>query len=518
MRSARFAILASLVAVLLSATGGVVYADPGHDDDAGHSGPPELPPFDGPSSHNMTLVGNSDKDGATNSDIAFWGNLAFSGNYNGFRVLDVSDPTNPQVLSDYYCRGPQSDVSVYQAAGRLLLFLSVDRPQNQESCDGTQAGSSRDTPLINDPQGGVRAEFGFEGIRIFDVTDPRRPVFLDGVPTPCGSHTHTLVPEPNQQRLHLYVSAYPLGSSVTPSTSDAPAELRCESPHQKIPIVTVPFGNPLDSTVKAQRLSDDTAPYPAGIPGDPTRGLVKACHDINVFMPRNLAVASCIGDVQIWDISDPLNPTTLDGQRHTHIYSPSETDRFEFVHSGVITWDGEYFAIMDETGGGGSSECDGAPEEAGGQSENGFYYFYRLVDPGEAAPTLLSRYMIPRPQGAQVCVSHNGNIVPVEGRYLMAAAYYMGGNTIVDFTDVRHPTEVAYSDLNDNIGMTDSWSTYWYNDHVYVNGGLGRFGASGNRGVDVFTVTNPDGTRLRARKFHHLNPQTQEVSQVPDAP
>src|ERR1041384_6822302 len=33
---------------------------------------------------NMNLVGNSDKDGTINSDLAFWGNLAYSGNYGGF--------------------------------------------------------------------------------------------------------------------------------------------------------------------------------------------------------------------------------------------------------------------------------------------------------------------------------------------------------------------------------------------------------------------------------------------------
>jgi len=37
-------------------------------------------------------------------------------------------------------------------------------------------------------------------------------------------------------------------------------------------------------------------------------------------------------------------------------------------------------------------------------------------------------------------VSHNANAVPVKGRYLMAAAYYQGGNTIVDSTDVTKPS------------------------------------------------------------------------------
>jgi hypothetical protein len=64
--------------------------------------------------------------------------------------------------------------------------------------------------------------------------------------------------------------------------------------------------------------------------------------------------------------------------------------------------------------------------------------------------------------------------------------------------------------------VADSWSSYWYNDHVVVNGGLGRLGATNNRGVDIFRVTDEDGTRLKTRTWHHSNPQTQEEFQIPD--
>ena len=46
-----------------------------------------------PGARNMTLVGNADKDGTINSDLAFWGNLAYAGNYGGFRILDISGDT-----------------------------------------------------------------------------------------------------------------------------------------------------------------------------------------------------------------------------------------------------------------------------------------------------------------------------------------------------------------------------------------------------------------------------------------
>ena len=42
----------------------------------------------------------------TSSDIAFWGDLAYVGDYGGFRIFDVSEP-EPTLVSDVRCYGPQ---------------------------------------------------------------------------------------------------------------------------------------------------------------------------------------------------------------------------------------------------------------------------------------------------------------------------------------------------------------------------------------------------------------------------
>ena len=441
-------------------------------------------------SRRLSLVGNADNDGTTNTDMAFHGTHAYAGTFDGFRVLDISRD-RPRVVADVRCRGPQSDLSVYKMGRRTYLFQSVDMPQTRQDC------ASEDTPFWPGDQD--RHTPGFEGLRMFDVTDPARPRYLRSIPTACGSHTHTLVPDRRHRRLYIYVSSYPLGPGVTPAGYSGPLK-RCTLPHRKISIVRVPFAAPTRATVAEQPLSRDTTPLAGGL---------KACHDIQVFMPRKIAVASCLGDAQLWDISRPGDPSTRDGDRHTHIRSPSRRDRFEFVHSAFVGWRGTKFAVMDETGGGMGPECNGRA------STGGFYYFYKLVKPGARAPRLRSRYTIPRRQAPELCTSHNGGVIPIAGRDLAVAAYYQGGNTVIDFTNVRRPREVAYADLDTPVGLADSWSAYWFNGRVFANGGHNRRGDTGNRGLDVFRLRVP-GLRIgRAKRLAYSNAQTQETSQVP---
>ncbi len=480
-----FVLLAAVVALTVPA---VATADPalpgeiGHDNGT-HDHAPLEEPFSGPASVGMSRLAGSPKAGTTNSDLAFWQDLAIAGNYDGFRIFDISRADRPQELVDFACRGPQNDVSVYKIKSRLYLFQSVDRAQTKEDC------TSRDTPLVS-AGGTTYASPGFEGVRMFDITDPREPRFLTAFATDCGSHTHTLVPDTARQRLFLYVSSYPLGSGRTPPGSDGYKGTQCRTPHKKISIIEIPFSKPTAGTVREKALSSDTTP---------NRGF-QGCHDVQAVLRDNIAIGSCAGDVQVWDISNRANPTSADGERHTHVPNRGDGRPFDFVHTAIATYDGRYMAVTDETGGGGTAECDGR------SSDDGFLYFYRVPRPGDRTPALEGRYMIPRPQGREICVTHNGQMIPVtDGRYLASFAYYQGGTSMVDFTDPRNPREVAYTDGPD----ADFWSSYWYNDHVFTNGGLNRR-AAGNPGFEVYSVTDEDGSPLRTRTWHHLNPQTQE--------
>jgi hypothetical protein len=111
-----------------------------------------------------------------------------------------------------------------------LLFQSVDTLQRNgelvcsqnRASDTSACGPVRERTLVC-----------FEGIRIFDLTDPAHPVYLKAVYTDCGSHTHTLIPDLPNNRLLIYVSSYP-GSSGR----------RCPTPFRKFSIVQVPLDAP----------------------------------------------------------------------------------------------------------------------------------------------------------------------------------------------------------------------------------------------------------------------------------
>src|SRR5262245_34088142 len=127
----------------------------------------------------MKLLAGLPKTGTTNSDIAFWGHLAYQGNYNGFRVIDIAEPEAPKVLADVDCGSGQGDVTVW---GNILV-RSVDYPMTERSCAGERSPNPTTSGL-------------FEGVQIFNVANPAVSQLVKLVDTDCGSHTNTLIPDP----------------------------------------------------------------------------------------------------------------------------------------------------------------------------------------------------------------------------------------------------------------------------------------------------------------------------------
>ncbi|MGF1671795.1 MAG: hypothetical protein ACFCU6_15220, partial [Balneolaceae bacterium] len=128
--------------------------------------------------------------GVTNSDLAFKDNYAIQGNYNGFMVWDISDPADPELVVDFLCPASQSDVSVY----KNLLFVSGEGLGGRLDC-GTQGVQETVSP------GRLR------GIRIFDITDIQNPEYIANVQTCRGSHTHSVLVDPDDdENIYIYVS------------------------------------------------------------------------------------------------------------------------------------------------------------------------------------------------------------------------------------------------------------------------------------------------------------------------
>ena len=158
--------------------------------------------------------------GGTNSDLAFNSKYLFNGNYFGVNIYDISDPVHMSLVTSMVCPGGQGDVSVY----KNLLFMSVEAANGRMDC-GTQgfptpAGAPATPPApTGDAAADAKAMRAFymrqpdpspervKGVRIFDISDIKNPKQVADVQTCRGSHTHTLVLDPNdKENVYIYVS------------------------------------------------------------------------------------------------------------------------------------------------------------------------------------------------------------------------------------------------------------------------------------------------------------------------
>jgi hypothetical protein len=186
-----------------------------------------------------------------------------------------------------------------------------------------------------------------------------------------------------------------------------------------------------------------------------------------------LAGGACGGYGLLLDIRDVANPVRLDAAADTS---------FSLWHSATFSNDGTKILFSDEWGGGSAPRCRATDHPEWGADalftiEDGnmvFHSYYKML----AAQT-----------EEENCVAHNGSMIPIPGRDVMVQAWYQGGISIFDWTDVANPTEIAYFDRGP-VSLTErgnggSWSVYWYNG-VIVSSEIAR-------GLDVFELT-PSGS------------------------
>ncbi|MFI7009519.1 LVIVD repeat-containing protein [Streptomyces sp. NPDC050145] len=421
-------------------------------------------------SANIEHLTNIPKDAlpGTNSDLAFQGKYAFAGNYDGFRIFDISDPKAPKTVAQVLCPGSQNDITV---SGNLL-FLSTDSSRSDNSCASTTQPATEKS--------------SWEGMKVFDISDKSNPKYVAAVETACGSHTHTLVPE--KKNVYVYVSSY------SPSATFPD----CQPPHDGISVIKVPRDAPEKAAVVGfPVLFPGDGPDGGGNPGGPTNpGVSKTtgCHDITVLPSKDLAAGACMGDGILFSIKDPEHPKVID--------QVQDNVNFAFWHSATFNQKANKVVFTDELGGGGAATCNAAIGP-----DRGADGIYDIVGKGDQRKLVFKSYFkIPRHQAdTENCVAHNGSLIPVKGKDIMVQAWYQGGVSVWDFTNSAQPKEIGYFErgplTTDTMRTGGSWSAYYYNGYIYSNDIA--------KGFDVLKLSDRRTDPAQRVRMDELNVQTQ---------
>jgi hypothetical protein len=429
-----------------------------------------------------------------NSDLAFQGNHLFMGNFYGVNIYDISNPANTRLLTSMVCPGGQGDVSVY----KNLLFMSVETPNGRLDCS-PQGFPPEPLPTAQKDR--------FRGVRIFDITDIRNPKQVAAVQTCRGSHTHTLVVDPNDKNnVYIYVSGT---SFVRPSgelagCSGEPPNKDPNTALFRIEVIKVPLAAPETARVVSSPrvFMDPRTGVVNGLNnggshdgnGKPTD--TNQCHDITVYSAIGLAAGACSGNGILLDIKDPVNPKRVDA-----VNDPN----YSYWHSASFSNDGKKVVFTDEWGGGLGARCRANDPNVWGANA-----IFRLAN---NKLSFASYYKLPAAQGdSENCVAHNGSLIPVPGRDIKVQAWYQGGISLMDFTDADHPVEIAYFDRGPidpkMLVLGGEWSAYWYNGHIYAS--------EIARGLDIFELTptqfltQNEIDAAKAVRVAELNVQNQE--------
>jgi hypothetical protein len=434
-----------------------------------------------------------------NSDLAFGkdGRLALQGNFHGLIFYNIEDPTKTSLSAIVACPGGQGDTSIWGN----LAFMSVEGYGRLDcAAGGPTAGRGRGAapaagatpPAAGAPAppaapGGGRGTAPADpdrmyGVRIFDISDPRKPRQVAGVQTCRGSHTHSIVTDPNdKENIYIYVSG---SSGIRSAEEKAGCVADPNAPNTStygIDVIKVPLKNPEQAAVvsHAYIFADANTGQLASLhgrrqgTGEPNPNPTSGCHDVTSYPWAKLLGGACSGNGLLLDTTNVTKPKRLDD-----VADPA----FAFWHSATFNNDGTKLLFSDEWGGGTQPMCQSIhPPMWGGNA------IFDIQGTGDNRHMKFGGYFKPAAwqTATENCVAHNGSLVPVPGRDIMAQAFYQGGATVFDFTNSANIKEIAYFDRGpidaNNLIIGGYWSVYYYNGFLY--------GSEIARGLDIFQLT-----------------------------
>ena len=507
----------------------------------------------GQAAWNLKLVNNTPPSeqfvGSTNSDLSFYKNYVIQGNYNGFEVWDISTPAHPTLKAAYFCPASQSDVSVFQN----LLFVSGEGTGGRLDCSAE----------------GVRDSVSHErlrGIRIFDISDIANPKYIANVQTCRGSHTHTVVIDPNDAaNVYIYVS----GSAPVRSPSELPGCVR-QSPDSnpnsslfRIEVIRVPLAAPQQAAiVSSPRIFDSLAPAPQHSEMQQDRdAAARAAAEARArggFTARMFGAERVLGNRFVTPMLDSL----VKARGGTGAPTAADSATLRANLQGII--DRTFGVSRQRTGpnqchditvypaiGLAGGACGGYgllldirdaahPRRIGAVADSNFSYWHSATFNNDGTKVLFtdewggggqpkcrdfdkpewgadaiftladgrmtfqSYYKMLAPQTAnENCVAHNGSLIPIPGRDVMVQSWYQGGISIFDWTDAAHPKEIAFFDRGPADGAKPADGGTW--SAYWYNGHI--YSSEIARGLDVLELA-PSGlisaNEIAAAKLVHF--------------
>jgi hypothetical protein len=287
------------------------------------------------------------------SDLAFWGRLAYHGNYDGFRIVDIGDPQNPVELAHQRCNGDQGDIVVWENV--LVRAWNSPAPAGR-FCDG------------------VPVPAGFEGVHVFDVANPIDPVLLAAVELECGSHTLTVAGISDGSLIVYSNNSSSAGCVDGTRANDDPAG-------DFMDVIEVPLSAPGSARLARRKPLEG-----------PATNVRTGCHDAAVILGTvNKAACASADTINVWDIGNTggslLDPQLLFTVSEPGVGQAGTNGRW---HSASFSWDGKVLVAGWEPGGGSQAEC-----EVSDPAVDKSLFFY---DANTGAK--LGQWVLPRAQGA----------------------------------------------------------------------------------------------------------------------